>query len=311
METIDSVSVTILFGAVLVLAGIMSSLVALRFGAPVAAGLPSGRHAGGRIRPWWRQVRRRAAGLHGGLGGARPDPVRRRLAHQICHLPQCAGPGRDARHRGRADHRGADRARRRLGARAQLDRGLAGRRGDGLDRRRGRVLPVARQGPAASPARQRHPGGRIRHQRSVRDLPDHRPGGNPALRPQGLDRHRLLPRSGGGRGRCLRLARRSLRWCRCSTGWNCRRACTGRSSRPARWSLSVLPRCCTARASSRSISPASWWATARPVRTAPLSPSSMLRPGSRRSPCSFCSACSPGRTGCRSGCCRRSPWRWC
>ena len=34
METIDSVSVTILFGAVLVLAGIMSSLVALRFGAP-------------------------------------------------------------------------------------------------------------------------------------------------------------------------------------------------------------------------------------------------------------------------------------
>ncbi len=35
METIDSVSVTILFGAVLVLAGIMSSLVALRFGAPL------------------------------------------------------------------------------------------------------------------------------------------------------------------------------------------------------------------------------------------------------------------------------------
>jgi len=35
MASIDSVSLTILFGAVLVLAGIMSSLVALRFGAPL------------------------------------------------------------------------------------------------------------------------------------------------------------------------------------------------------------------------------------------------------------------------------------
>src|SRR6185369_767275 len=35
MESIDSVSITILFGAVLVLAGIMSSLIALRFGAPL------------------------------------------------------------------------------------------------------------------------------------------------------------------------------------------------------------------------------------------------------------------------------------
>jgi potassium/hydrogen antiporter len=35
MASIDSVSITILFGAVLVLAGIMSSLIALRFGAPL------------------------------------------------------------------------------------------------------------------------------------------------------------------------------------------------------------------------------------------------------------------------------------
>src|SRR6185437_5667474 len=35
MAALDSVSITILFGAVLVLAGIMSSLVALRFGAPL------------------------------------------------------------------------------------------------------------------------------------------------------------------------------------------------------------------------------------------------------------------------------------
>src|SRR3954469_13576862 len=35
MASIDSVNITILFGAILVLAGIMSSLVALRFGAPL------------------------------------------------------------------------------------------------------------------------------------------------------------------------------------------------------------------------------------------------------------------------------------
>ena len=35
MAALDSVSFTILFGAVLVLAGIMSSLIALRFGAPL------------------------------------------------------------------------------------------------------------------------------------------------------------------------------------------------------------------------------------------------------------------------------------
>src|SRR6266705_6931188 len=35
LAALDAVSVTILFGAVLVLAGIMSSLIALRFGAPL------------------------------------------------------------------------------------------------------------------------------------------------------------------------------------------------------------------------------------------------------------------------------------
>ena len=35
MAALDAVSLTILFGAVLVLAGIMSSLIALRFGAPL------------------------------------------------------------------------------------------------------------------------------------------------------------------------------------------------------------------------------------------------------------------------------------
>jgi len=35
MASLDAVSVTILLGAVMVLAGIMSSLIALRFGAPL------------------------------------------------------------------------------------------------------------------------------------------------------------------------------------------------------------------------------------------------------------------------------------
>ena len=35
MASIDAISLTILFGALLVLAGIMSSLIALRFGAPL------------------------------------------------------------------------------------------------------------------------------------------------------------------------------------------------------------------------------------------------------------------------------------
>ena len=35
MASLDAVSITILLGAVMVLAGIMSSLIALRFGAPL------------------------------------------------------------------------------------------------------------------------------------------------------------------------------------------------------------------------------------------------------------------------------------
>ncbi|MBX9827896.1 MAG: potassium/proton antiporter [Xanthobacteraceae bacterium] len=55
METIDTVSMTILFGAVLVLAGIMSSLIALRFGAPLLlvfllVGMLAGESGIGRIK---------------------------------------------------------------------------------------------------------------------------------------------------------------------------------------------------------------------------------------------------------------------
>ena len=51
----------------------------------------------------------------------------------------------------------------------------------------------------------------------------------------------------------------------------------------------------TARASSPSTSPDWWSATARPAPTTRSSPSSTPPPGSRRSRCSSCSACWPGR----------------
>src|SRR5258708_12776276 len=69
MASIDSVSITILFGAILVLAGIMSSLVALRFGAPLLlVFLLVGMLAG-----------------ESGVGGIRFDDVR--LAYTVGSVP--------------------------------------------------------------------------------------------------------------------------------------------------------------------------------------------------------------------------------
>src|ERR1700693_195589 len=55
MASLDAVSITILLGAVLVLAGIMSSLIALRFGAPLllavlAVGMMAGESGPGGIK---------------------------------------------------------------------------------------------------------------------------------------------------------------------------------------------------------------------------------------------------------------------
>ena len=116
MASIDSVSITILFGAVLVLAGIMSSLVALRFGAPLLlVFLLVGMLAG-----------------ESGIGGIKFDDVRLAytvgsvalglilfdggLRTRLATFRNVLAPGGPARHRRRPDHRGADRAGRRLGA---------------------------------------------------------------------------------------------------------------------------------------------------------------------------------------------------
>ena len=209
MASIDSVSLTILFGAVLVLAGIMSSLVALRFGAPLLlVFLLVGMLAG-----------------ESGIGGIKFDDVRLAytvgsvalglilfdggLRTRLATFRNVLDARRPARHRRRADHHDHRRAGRGLGARPDLDGGASGRRGDGLDRRRGGVLPAPRQGAAAAPARLRHLGGRVRHQRSVRDLPHAGAGRDAVLRQPGLGRDRGAAAGERHHRRLHRLDRRA------------------------------------------------------------------------------------------------------
>ena len=113
MGALDAVSIGILLGALLVLAGILSSLVALRFGAPLLlvfllVGMLAGEAGPGGIK--FDDVRH---DLHRRLDRAGADPVRRRAAHALRDLPQRAGAGGHAGDRRRAAHRGADRAGRR------------------------------------------------------------------------------------------------------------------------------------------------------------------------------------------------------
>ncbi len=71
MGALDAVSIGILLAALLVLAGILSSLVALRFGAPLLLVFLLVGMLAGEAGPARHQVRRRAAGLYRRVGGAR------------------------------------------------------------------------------------------------------------------------------------------------------------------------------------------------------------------------------------------------
>ena len=151
-----------------------------------AADLPRRRHAGRRIR-----ARRHPVSTtirltyHGRFDRAGADPVRRRSAHPLCDLSQRAGAGRHARDRGRAADRRADRAGCGLSPRPDLDRGalLVGAVVASTDAAAVFFLMHSAR-PAAAAARRSHHRGRVRHQRSVRDLPDHRAGRDPAARRQ-------------------------------------------------------------------------------------------------------------------------------
>ena len=149
MASLDTVSIAILLGSLLVLAGILSSLIALRFGAPLLlvfllVGMLAGEGGPGGIK--FNDVG--ATYTVGSIALALilfDGGLRTRLAD----LPQRAGAGGDAGDRRRADHRAADRAGRQVGARHRLDRGAAGRRGGRLDRRGGGVLPDQRAAACA------------------------------------------------------------------------------------------------------------------------------------------------------------------
>ena len=239
MASLDTISIGILFGSLLVLAGILSSLVAMRFGAPLLlAFLLVGMLAG-----------------EAGPLGIRFDDVE--LAYTVGSVAlglilfdgglrtrfqtfrNVIGPAGMLATVGVLVTAALTAPAAVLTLGLELDRSAADGRGHRLDRRRGRVLPAACARLAVAAARQRDPGGRIRHQRSVRHLSDHRAGGNPARRQQAL----AARSSGCWRreailGGLIGYRRRRVRWCSCSTGSICRRGCTRRSSRPARSSSS-------------------------------------------------------------------------
>ena len=172
MASLDSVSIAILLGAVLVMAGILSSLLALRFGAPLLLVFLFIGMLAGDSGPGSAAVRRRPHHLSGGLGGAGPDPVRWRPENPVSEHPRGAGAVDGAGDGRRAGDRADHRAGRQICARSELVRGAAGRRRGGLDRCRRGVPAGARAGAAPAPPRRRDAGGRIRHQRSVRGVSD-------------------------------------------------------------------------------------------------------------------------------------------
>ena len=216
MASIDSVSITILFGAVLVLAGIMSSLVALRFGAPLLlVFLLVGMLAG-----------------ESGLGGIKFDDVRLAYTVGSMALGLILFDGglrtRLATFRSVLAPAGllatvgvlitaaltAPVASLLLGM--NWTEALAGRRRRGLDRRRGGVLPAPRQRPAAAPARV---GATLEVESGINDpfadLPDHRAGRDPALGGEVVeqDRRRCWPAKAvlGGLIGCSRRPRHRAR----------------------------------------------------------------------------------------------------
>jgi len=123
MSSLDSVSITILLGAVLVMAGILSSLLALRFGAPLLLvflliGIVAGDSGPGRV-----QFRRPAHHLSGGIGGAGADPVRWRIEDALPEHQRGFWRRRCCWRRSRAADGADHRTGRQICARSELDRG--------------------------------------------------------------------------------------------------------------------------------------------------------------------------------------------
>src|ERR1700678_1133076 len=158
MAALDTVSLTIMFAALLVLAGILSSLVALRFGAPLLlvfllVGMLAGESGPGGVT--FDDVR---TTLSGRRGGARADSVRRRTAHAARDISQRAGnlPGAgDDRRPAHRRHHGTGCA---LAPGIRLGRVAAGRRRRRLNRCGGGVLAHSCPRPLVFSPRPRPPG---------------------------------------------------------------------------------------------------------------------------------------------------------
>ena len=262
MTSLNSISLGILLGSLLVLAGILSSLIALRFGAPLLLVFLLVGMLAGEAGPFGLKfddvgvaytVGSVALGLILFDGGLRT---------RFQTFRNVIGAGRHAGDRRRHRDCRAHRAGRYADARPELDRGAADGCCGRLDRCRRSFLPAPCQGIAAAATRQRHAGGRIRPQRSARDLPHHRAGGIFAGRRASLGPSSLSFSRARRSWAASSVISAGARSCSCSTGSICRRACTHRSWQPARLSSSALPRLRTARASSPSTSPAWWWETA-------------------------------------------------
>ena len=188
--------------------------VLLAPGCPVAAGLPRPRHAGRRGRPRRHPVRQFRGGVSRRQHGAGSHPLRWRAAHAASGVPHrpVAGPqprhgrcGRDRRHcRGGGG----------LCAGHDAAAGLPGRRQRGTDRC-GRGVPAAAlRWQRDRPPRERHARGRVRRQRSDRNLPHHRRSQSPQssgpLADLGIRARVRAPdgrRCGDRRGRRLRAPR--------------------------------------------------------------------------------------------------------
>ena len=142
MAILDAVSLAILLGSALTLAGILSSLVALRFGAPLllvflAVGMLAG---------------------EAGPGGVKFDDVRTTylvgsIAHAAGDISQRPCPFAFAGNGRRLADGGVRRAVCEIFARDRLDGIAAGWCCGGLYRRCSSVLPPACKGPAAAAAR--------------------------------------------------------------------------------------------------------------------------------------------------------------
>ena len=176
MAALESINIVILLGAVLVLTGILSSLVALRFGAPLlliflAVGVLAGESGPGGISfnnvSLTYTVGSVALALILFDGGLRTRFATFRSVLAPAGTLATLGVLLTARR-----HRAGCA----LSPRSRLDRVAAGRRRRRIDRCRGCVLPDAFPRAAPAPARRRHHRGRVRDQRSVRDLPGHRAG---------------------------------------------------------------------------------------------------------------------------------------